>query len=53
MEIMSFNIIRNLTGLSDENAVGYSGAVLVVCRTLVCSLIGLSLFPADVNDQSS
>lgn len=53
MEIMSLNIIRSLTGLSDDNAVGYSDAVRVVCCTLVRSLISLSLLPADVDDQCS
>lgn len=46
------NIIKSLTGLPDDNAVGYGSAVLVVSRTLVRPLVGLGLFPADVNNQS-
>lgn len=50
---MLLNVIRSLTGLSDDDAVGYGGAVLVVHRALVRSLVGLGLLPADVDDQSS
>lgn len=49
---MLLTIVMGLTGLSDDNPVGYSRAVLVVSRTLVRSLISLRLLPADVNDQS-
>lgn len=47
------NEIRNLTGLPNDNFVGHSGAMVVVGCTLVRSLVSLSLFPADVDDQSS
>lgn len=49
---MLLSIVMGLTGLSDDNPVGYSRAMLVVSRTLVRSLISLRLLPADVNDQS-
>lgn len=42
-----------LTGLSDDNVVGHSSAVVIVSCTLVGSLIGLRFLPTDVNDQSS
>lgn len=45
--------MRSLTGLSDDNLVGHSGAALIVGCTLVRSLVSLSLLLADVNDQSS
>lgn len=47
------NETRSLTGLSDDNAVGHGGAVVVMGRALVRSLVRLGLFPADVNDESS
>lgn len=40
-----------LTGLSDDDVVGHSRAVVVVGRALVRSLIRLRPFPADVDDQ--